>query len=123
MYGQIQAVNEKNNSQNAENQPSRKFQKRWFLIILGASILVLWVFRLSRAFGEASARYSFEAQSFLNILLLIAIVVQAFIYYEQWTAMTGQSDLMRESLIETRKSADAAKRRDRAADPSPTEQK
>jgi len=70
---------------------------------------------LSWDYDKTTDRYTFITTSFLNVLILAAIVVQALIYYVQWAVMAMQSKLMAESLVETRKSADAANRAAEAA--------
>jgi hypothetical protein len=60
--------------------------------------------------SEHSARIRFFTDSSLNLLILVAILVQAYIYVRQWAvmehhgkAMRGQLDVMQKSLLHTMK--------------------
>jgi hypothetical protein len=101
------------NTKRGENAAAPKndrfpFGVLWVLV-LGILISFRIFFYLGRDFNDTPSKFTFITTSVLNVLILAAIVVQALIYYFQWAAMAKQGDLMNESLIETRKSADAAK--------------
>jgi hypothetical protein len=70
------------------------------IFIFGAGLLiVLLIF----TFAQAAGRIPFFTENLLSLLVLVAILVQAYIYGGQWRVMQRQWIAMRRSLIHTRR--------------------
>src|SRR5258706_7501565 len=75
--------------------------------VTGVQTCALPIFTAHYRVSEHSARIRFFTDSALNLLILVAILVQAYIYVRQWAVMEkhgrmmeGQLDVMRKSLLD-----------------------
>lgn len=71
-------------------------------IVLAGGILLLVLLFVSVYLPNLTERVKFFTVNALSLFVLVAIVVQAYIYRRQWDAMTEQAEIMRENLKETR---------------------
>ena len=77
--------NSRNNDHPKDREDRARNQPLGGLICIVAFGLFLFigVVYLSRAFPERTGQYTFVTQSFLNIFILVAIAIQAWIYLRQ----------------------------------------
>jgi hypothetical protein len=82
-------VNEKPNSESGEQQNKKPFLPGglWYILAAGAILFGL-LYRLSRVFTVTTEKYTFLVLGGANVLIFLAILVQALIYRRQWDAMT-----------------------------------
>ncbi len=96
----------------------------WWILVAGGVFLVTLLF-VSTYLPGMSERVKFFTVNALSILILTAIAVQAYIYRRQWKAMQGQLDamegqsrIMGESLVETRRMVEHNERAVKVAEES-----
>ena len=97
--------NDEHNNENSDDPERRKNQnaRAITLVVIAAAILfgilafIAWYF-----VNEHSERIKFLTVNTLSLFVLMAIVIQAYIYWKQRGLMAQQSKAMQDSLVETR---------------------
>ena len=98
------------NTNDKDQKHHSRFRPRGLVWIMAFGIvLCIGVFLLSRSFDKRTEQYTFLAPSILNVLILIAIAAQAWIYEGQWNAMERQTSILNRSVKAAEDSAKAAK--------------
>lgn len=83
-------MNESPNGQTDNQQNNKPFLPGglWYILLAGVGLLGV-LYWLSRAFLVTTDQYTFLVLGGANILIFLAILVQALIYRRQWDAMTA----------------------------------
>ena len=86
----------------ANNENHRASSGGLWRICIGGGVLLAALLFISIYLPNLTERVKFFTVNALSLLVLVAIVVQAFIYRRQWDSMREQADIMRENIKETR---------------------
>src|SRR5213595_1877133 len=102
-------MNNAGTANNKDQKDNRRFKPGGLLWIVACGLLLcIGVFYLSRSFDKRTEQYAFLAQSILNVLIFVAIAVQAWIYQGQWNVMERQTDILARSVRAAEDAANAA---------------
>jgi hypothetical protein len=104
---------EPDEDKNSGQKPYRKAISRRVLVA-SAVVFVVSVSGLAYVahhyVGGSSYRISFFAESSLNLLILFAVIVHAYIYVRQWDAMERSLKVAEDTLAETKRVFDMTER-------------